>query len=255
MKISKFIAAMAASAVSVSALAAMSLSANAEKKDSYTFYLAGQGGGTGGFWDPDTRNNTVTVDKNGSYTITLDAKDMGESGNGDLCMFIQTDVNIYDFAEGDTAADVISKSGITFTVDSIKIDGTAVKYTPSSTNLNVDNAGTALRLNIYNTWQDPHTEDIEVPITAGESIEVKFTVDGLFETTADDTTSDTTTTTTTTAAGNDTTAATTTTAASAGSSSSGSTETAAPTGDMGVGLAVSALAIAAGAAFIARKKD
>lgn len=251
MKISKLFAAMAASAVSVSALAAMSLSANAaadEYPENFKVMLAGTWGGVNLGWsDADAKDeNSVVVDKNGTYTITVDSSQGGETGNATWAMALRTvGFSAFDYGdEGDDFATCIEKGGITFTVDSVKISGQE-KLTGKS-EVVADDDGSNMRANIYNKWGNDYAIVDAVQLFDGD-VEVTFTVSGLKfgAQTGTDTSS------TTTSA--DATTTTTTTTGTAGGNTT--TQAPAPTGDAGVGIAVGALAVAAGAAFALRKKN
>lgn len=258
MKMNKILAAMAASAISVSAFAAMNLSASAEKKDSYKFALRGQFGTENDWGD----GHTVTVDKNGTYSIEWAVSQATETNNEDIILFIDTDVNIYDYAANENS-DGITDGVIKFAIDSVTVDGVAQSYTFSEGSLRTDDGGSNMRLNLNNRFQG--NVDLDGNFAVEDKIVVTFTVDGLFENAdAEDTTTTTTTapaaaagTTTTTTAAAAAAGGTTTTkaAAAAAGTTTAAAQAAAATGDAGVGVVVAAVAVAGAAAYVSRKKN
>ena len=184
MKIKKFIAAVSAVAISAMSLAAFgSLSAHAERKDSYTFYLAGQYGSHTDAWTANSNGNpAVSVTEDGKeYTLTMSGEG-GQVTADDLILFIQSDANIYDYAkegvEGDTG---IKNGNLNIEISSIKVDGKEISYTRSGSALTTGDNGVDLRLNIYNKHQrGSETYDIDPSFTCNDSIEVTFKTTGLF---------------------------------------------------------------------------
>ncbi len=137
--------------------------------DGYTFTMHGQYGGSD-FWD-DTYS--IPVDKSGTYTINIDK--VGETKKGDLALFLDSDVNVYDFKVNEDSTGI--KDGtLNITVDSIKVDGTEVAYTYEEGALTTMDDGKSLRLNIVNPWSNPVIEGIDPAITVTEGISVTFTV-------------------------------------------------------------------------------
>ena len=270
MKMNKVLAAMAASVVAASAFAAMSLSANAAAEsypESYTVHLAGTLSGTDIGWKNEDakEGNSVKVDKNGSYTIKVDASQAGNQGNQTWAMAIRsTDFNVFDYGEeGQEFADIVSKAGIDVKIDSVKINGEE-KLNGTASQLIADDDGKNFRVNIYNQWgNDYHIVDASQSFTG--DVEVTFTVSGLKF--GDQTTSTTTEEATSATTGDSTTttgdSTTTTTSGTATSTTSGTgtgtttakAEASAQTGDAGVAAAVAALGLAAATAFAVRKKD
>lgn len=251
--IAAIVAAMAVSAVSV-----VSMSASAEMKDSYTFALGGQFG----VYSDWAKTNTVTVDHDGTYTITWTVPEATETNENDLTLLLDSDVNIYDYAttEGGTG---LTDGTIKVTIDSVTVDGTALAYTQSAESLGTDDYGSALRVNMRNRFASPVITDLEANWSIQSELAVTFTVEGLFpvndpeltEASTEETTApaDSTTTAagTTTAGGTTTTAAGTTTAGS--TTTAAATTTNAATGDTGIAVAVAALAVAGGMVLVSRK--
>lgn len=184
MKIKKFIAAVSAVAISAVSLTVFgSLSAHAERKDSYTFYLAGQYGSHTDAWTANSNGNpAVSVTEDGKeYTLTMSGEG-GQVTADDLILFIQSDANIYDYAkegvEGDTG---IKNGNLNIEISSIKVDGKEISYTRSGSALTTGDNGVDLRLNIYNKHQrGSETYDIDPNFTCNDSIEVTFKTTGLF---------------------------------------------------------------------------
>ena len=137
--------------------------------EGYTFALHGQYAGNG-FWDDEY---TVKVDKSGTYSIYCD--NVGETKDGDLALFIDSDVNIYEYAVNEDSTGI--KDGtLNITIDSIKVDGVEIPYTFNEGSLGTMDDGKSMRLNIYNTWTKPNVKDIDPNLTVAEGIEFTFTV-------------------------------------------------------------------------------
>lgn len=269
MKMKKIFAAMAATAVTASAFAAMSLSANAAAvtyPESITVMVAGGWGSYTGTWTDATDDNSITITENGTYTITVPSGEAGELTEGSWAMAIRTtNFTAFDYGdEGDDFDACLQKGGVNLTVDSVKI-GDAEKKIADSVVRN-DDDGNNMRVNIYNQWTSPAVAIVDGNQVFDADVSVTFTVSGLkfgdqatepteapATTTADGGSAATTTkaddskATTTKAADSKTT----TTKAASGTS----TETSAQTGDVGVAVAVAALGLAAATAFVVRKKD
>ncbi len=247
--IAAIVAAMAVSAVSV-----VSMSASAEMKDSYTFALGGQFG----VYSDWAKTNTVTVDHDGTYTITWTVPEATETNENDLTLLLDSDVNIYDYAttEGGTG---LTDGTIKVTIDSVTVDGTALAYTQSAESLGTDDLGSALRVNMRNRFASPVITDLEANWSIQSELAVTFTVEGLFPVNDPEPTEASTEEQTTAPADSTTTAAGTTTAGGTTTTAAGSTTTAvatttnAATGDTGIAVAVAALAVAGGMVLVSRK--
>lgn len=264
MKMNKVLAAMAASVVAASAFAATALSAGAAAEtypESFTVMLAGQAGGLNLGWDDASAkdSNSVKVDKNGTYTIKVDASEGGDQGESTWAMAIRSvGFNIFDYGEeGQDFAAVASAAGLDVKIDSVKIGGEE-KLNGTASQFIANDDGNNFRVNIYNKWGNDYAIVDATQSFTGD-IEVTFTVSGFK---FGDQTAETTTAAaeTTTAAAGETT--TTTTAATTTTGKAGTTTTKAKTGeagakagDAGVAVAVAALGLAAATAFAVRKKD
>ncbi|MBQ9956839.1 MAG: NPXTG-anchored protein [Ruminococcus sp.] len=270
MNMKKIFAAMAATAVSASAFAAMTLT-NANAAD--TVAIAGIRGqaGTYTYWgeSDNTGNVTVkdaTVDGNAQYEATWEITGDGTGSIEFLILDIKKPAELENEFTKDTYPD------LNVVVDEIYIDGQEFAFTQDTAAYNLayyESAGkNGTRVYLTDTWTGASTLGVakDQPITA--SVKVVFTVSGLYNdgtsnVTEEEPTTEAPTTTeapaTTTAAGETTTTgATTTTKAGATTTKAangGKTETSTNTGVAGVGVAASALALAGVAAFVARKKD
>jgi hypothetical protein len=154
------------------------VSANADEQKTYTATLAGSVG-SADFWDGNAPTTSVTGD--GSYTLTFDFDEATESTANNGAIILSTDINPYEYVEdatGLSASEVIEKSGIVISVDSVLVDGKAVQYTQSSGAYCMNDDGKTLRLNIYNVWGST-VEDIDFNFTVEESITVNFSISGL----------------------------------------------------------------------------
>jgi hypothetical protein len=178
MKLKRFVAGIVATALVGSAFAmASTLNANAVA-DSYTATLTGSVAQMG-FWDSDA--TTCTVDHDGQYTLSLTCSEASEVTDGALCLIVKLDFNVYDVSSSGS----LSETGITIDVNSVDVDGTSLNYKGSTSDGNshrVDDDGSTIRCNIYNTWSNgQETKDIDVPFTVeeGSKINVTFTVSGL----------------------------------------------------------------------------
>ncbi len=177
-------------------------------------WLAGQAGSYS-FWNmADAGQVPTTITGNGQYTVAFDIT--SGDGTGSIeCLILSTDISAYDYAPAGTT-DPLKDCGINIAIDSIKMDGTEVAYSgPTDGAFRLNDDGTTLRVNIYNTWTNPAISDIaNQDITLADKLEVTFTVSGLpgasVETTVS-TESTTTATTTTTAKPTETTKTTTST--------------------------------------------
>lgn len=137
--------------------------------DGYTFTVHGQYGGNG-LWD-DTYS--IPVEKSGTYTINIDAT--GETKAGDLALFLDSDVNVYDFKVNEDSTGI--KDGtLNITINSIKVDGTEVAYTYEEGALTTMDDGKSMRLNIVNPWSKPTIQGIDPEFTVNEGISITFTV-------------------------------------------------------------------------------
>ena len=277
MKMKKIIAAIAASAVSMTALAAVSLSAFAEETTiSYT------GPSTGAYKN---ENNNLRVNiwntwGNDIKDLDTDAHNCSEwvkvdftvSGlNGQTTNKDTSDANTdsyYAFLGGAVGANAArhTREEAEAAGDSV-VDITGDGQYTATFNL-ADPADTILclyletNINPYNREgfanDDPSTTGINI------SIDKVYTVTPEEEATTEPATTEAAAAETTTAAQQDNSAATTTTAKSSSSSSSSSktsstssttSEKSAQTGDAGAGLALLGAAVAVGTAFVVKKKD
>ena len=258
MKMRKIIAAVAAAAMSISMLA---ISASAEKKDSYTAVLCVSAGSNQQWKSGELAGSTdATITGNGTYTVT--AKMAAATGSIELIL-ISTDIDVYAYGDGSGLAG----SGLGLTVDSVKVDGTAINYTgPSDGAFTTNDDGTTLRMNILNTWGNS-VSDI-ASTTVENEISVTFTISGLdtdAEQPTEDSTSDESSTDSSSESSTDSSSDNTASSSSDNTSSSANTgssnntsstpsTTGAKAGDAGVAVAVAGLALAGAAAFAARKK-
>jgi hypothetical protein len=154
------------------------VSANADEQKTYTATLAGSVGSSS-FWDETASTTSITGD--GSYTLTFDFDEATESTANNGAIILSTDINPYEYVEdatGLSASEVIEKSGIVISVDSVLVDGKAVQYTQSSGAYCMNDDGKTLRLNIYNVWGS-NVKDIDFDFTVEESITVNFSISGL----------------------------------------------------------------------------
>ena len=282
MKMNKILAAMAATAISATAFAAMSIS-SASAEEVGTIGLYGQvddlNGNSITQWNADAAKSNgstvVTCDGNAQYEVTWEL-------SGD-------DITKIDFLIVETDFNKDQYPDLTFTIDEVYFDGVSQSFTNTDAayNLKYYEGNGRARAYLTDTWNVNGT-DLGIAASNDNSfksqIKVVFTIGGLYndgtsnvtatEPTTDGSSDDTTTTTTTAAGSSDDTATTTTTAASGDSATTTTTAkdsskkdsktttkaadgtvASASTGDLGAGAAVTALAVAGVAAFVARKKD
>lgn len=249
MKMKNMIAAMSAVMISAASFAAMSITAAAETKDTYDFKLGHLFAGT-------VIDEHIQITEDGQYTITAAIPDAGDTTAGSLILFIDSDVNIYDYAMTD-GGDGIKDGVIKFNIDSITVDGQPIAYTPSANAVTTGDDGNSLRCNIHNPYAG-NVLDVPSELTGTETLAVTFTVSGLFgaeeqptdaptEAPTEAPTAAATTAAATTAAGATTAAATTTAATTAASN--------AATGESnGIALVVAGMAVAGAAAVMTRKR-
>lgn len=139
-------------------------------------------------WKAGELGEAVEITGNGSYSLSINL-DETQGAESILLLLISTDINIYEEDEnGNKLYD-----DMTFSVDSISIDGNEVEYTgPSAGAVATENDGSSYRLNILNTWGNS-VEDIDANVVNTSNITVNFTVSGLsYDKASEDTTVDTT---------------------------------------------------------------
>ena len=252
MKMNKILASMAAAAISVSAFAAMTISASADEEPTtdaaataaaveHTFTLGGKLGDK-------TIEGQVKADKDGEYSIKFEGAASNLTADN-FALYLAADINKDEYKDA------------AVTIDEVTVDGKAVEYKQSENAVSYSTDGNEkIKIAIF----EGDIKDIEVPAAVAENVSVKFTVKNAFakaeeETTtaAEETTTTTAeeTTTTTTETTTTTTATTTTTTKAAATTTKSGTESAAKTGDAGAAVAVAVLGVAAAAAVTLRKKD
>ncbi len=282
MKMNKILAAMAATAISATAFAAMSISSASAADEIAKAYFIGSVGSASNWNEGDNSDVSVTsIDGDAQYQATWDfseATNTGTGGDWFLAVVITPDDTSSNFTT-DTYPD------LKVTLDEVYVDGNLITGYDASNAVNTayyEKTPGVTRIYVNSSWADGKTllfdnQDVE------SQIKVVFTVSGLgvegtsnVTTDTEDTTEGSTdsTTTTTTAGSSDDSSTTTTTAASGDSSTTTTTAkdsskkdsktttkaadgtvASASTGDLGAGAAVTALAVAGVAAFVARKKD
>lgn len=275
MKLKRFITSIVATALVGTTFAMTSSITASAVADSYTATLTGSLAQMD-FWD----GNAVScnVDHDGQYTLSLTCSEASEVTDGAICLIVKLDFNVYDVSTSGN----LDETGIVIDINSVDVDGNSLNYSGSSSNGNayrVDDDGSTIRHNIYNTWSSgQETKDITVPFTVeeGSSVNVTFTVSGLENaiheakvlageiveeennndsSNNDNTDSNTDTTTTTSSASSSSDNDTTTTSGNSDdvASEDATEETAQPTGDTGVAGVVLVCALA-GAGFVATRK-
>ena len=281
MKMTKILATMAASAISVSAFAAMSMTANAGdvigKAD-----LEGQFG-TVSSWD---MSNTITeIDGDAQYQVVWDTAEATNTADNFFVTVVIAPEGVDNFTT-DTF------ENLSVTLDEVYIDGVLLEGYDASAAVNTayyeGNKPGTTRIYLRGDWAQNTTKIIADNTDIQSQIKVVFTVSGTgaegtsnvtetvaptteAETTEGETTEAATTeaatteaaattaaAATTTAAASTTAAATTaaaTTAKAVATTAAAKSETAAATGDAGVGVAMVAIGAAAACAFVAKKRD
>ena len=269
---------MAATAISATSFAAMSISSASAADEIAKAYFIGSVGTASNWKEGENSGAAVTsIDGDAQYQVTWDfseATNTGSGGDWFLAAVITPD---------DTSSNFTTDTypNLTVTLDEVYVDGNLITGYDASNAVNTayyEGSAGVTRIYINSSWADGKTllfddKDIE------SQVKVVFTVSGLGvegtsnvtknEPSTTTTAADSTVTTTTAASGDD---KTTTTAAKGGDKK---TTTAAPkggdkttttaaksgnvasagTGDLGVGAAVAAIAVAGVVAFVSRKKD
>lgn len=252
MNMKKIFAAMAATAISATSFAAMSLSANAADQLG-TAYLSGSFG-TEESWDAtDGKNPAVVVDGDAQYECTWTVSQATTPGDSCfLTVVIAPAAGVDNFATA-------TYPDLAVTLDEVWVDGTQLTGYDASNAVNTnyfESGAGVTRVYLRSDWADGGLTKILANDQSIESeIKVLFTVSGTGqEGTSNVVKEDPTEATdaTTTAADNNNNNSTTTTTKAA---NGGKTESSTKTGDAGVGIAVAAIAVAGAAAFVARKKD
>jgi len=262
MKMKKILATLAASAVSVSALAAMSLTSNAAETE--IAYTQSEG-------SLSTDNDGVSLRRNIYNTWGNSVTDINNEGTWEDNITIEFTIsgigdasaledgtefigwvagqagNTQFWKEGDAGYNPVKITG----------DGTYTASAPlTEASATVDCLILQTNINLYAFGEGLENTTANITIN-------KITTGEKEETPADDTTTTTTTapaaaagtTTTTTAAAAGGTTTTTKAAAAAAGTTTAAAQAAAATGDAGVGVVVAAVAVAGAAAYVSRKKN
>lgn len=265
MKMNKVLATIAASALSLSALAAMSFSASAADQIADAYFIGSFG--TESNWNPGENDNVsiATVDGDAQYECIWNVAEATNTGDNWLLSVVIKPV------EGVDNFTTATFPELNVTLDEVWVDGVEITDFDASKAIDTnyyENGAGVTRVYIRGDWAQNPTKIIEDRDIESE-VRVRFTVSGLGVEGTSNVTADPqpeeTTTTTAAPAGNTTTTTTakpaadgkTTTAKPAGgaTTTTAKKEASAATGDMGIGLAVAAFAVAGAAAFVSRKKD
>ncbi len=261
MNMKKIFAAMAATAISATSFAAMSLSANAADQIGQATLMGSFG--TESCWDfAGTNSSVAVIDGDAQYECVWTVSQPTSTGsNGFFVTVVIEPVNADNFTTA-TFPD------LAVTLDEVWVDGTQLTGYDASNAVNTNYYETATgvtRIYLRSDWADQGLTKILTDDMAIESeIKVLFTVEGTGQEGTSNVTpdepatdapeeGDTPAATTTAAANNNDNKGTTTTTAK--KANGGKTESSTKTGDAGVGIAVAAIAVAGAAAFVARKKD
>ena len=145
----------------------------------------------------------VPITGNGTYTLTIN---IPEDGAAESILFLSLGTTLNSFQQNADEEEIFKD--MTFTVDSISIDGTEIAYSPSDNALNLEDDGSSYRLSIYDEWSKRDVQDIDPNVVQTNNVTIKFTIDGILD--GGEVTEPTETTTdtgedTTTASGEDTT--------------------------------------------------
>ncbi|MBR1898175.1 MAG: cellulase family glycosylhydrolase [Oscillospiraceae bacterium] len=134
-----------------------------------TFWLHGQFAGND-FWS-DEDAPSVVADGSGSYSLKWEAA--GETKDGDLAIFLDSNINIYQYAINEDSTGILDGT-LNITLDEVLIDGEPVELTGEPKLMTMDN-GKSLRLTIINPWSAEAVSAFDANVTIAESLEVKFT--------------------------------------------------------------------------------
>lgn len=258
MNMKKIFAAMAATAISATSFAAMSLTANAADQIGQAT-LMGQFG-TESSWDfAGTKTSVANVDGDAQYECTWTVSEATSTGASNF--FVTVVIEPAGASDNFTTA---TFPDLAVTLDEVWVDGTQLTGYDASNAIDMnyyegDKAGVT-RIYLRGDWASNSTQILANDLTVESEIKVLFTVsgtgqEGTSNVVKEEPTTEATEATdaTTTAAGNNDNKSTTTTTAK--KANGGKTESSTKTGDAGVGIAVAAIAVAGAAAFVARKKD
>lgn len=267
MNMKKIFAAMAATAVSASAFAAMTLT-NANAADQIgQATLMGQFG-TESSWDyAGTKTSVAAIDGDAQYECKWTVSEATSTGASNF--FVTVVIEPAGASDNFTTA---TFPNLAVTLDEVWVDGTQLTGYDASNAIDMNyyegEKPGVTRIYLRGDWASNSTQILANDLTVESEIKVLFTIagtgqEGTSNVTEEEPTTEAPTTTeapatTTAAAGTTTTGATTTTKAGATTTKAangGKTETSTNTGVAGVGVAASALALAGVAAFVARKKD
>lgn len=258
MKMNKFFAAIAATAVSVSAFAAMSMTSASAADQIGQAALQGSFG-TESSWDfSGTKASVATIDGDAQYEVKWTVSEATTPGDSCFLTVVIDPVGIDNFTTA-------TLTNLTASLDKVYVDGTEITGFDASAAVDTNyyegsNPGRT-RIYLRGDWAGNATRVLANDQAIESEIKVLFTVSGTGqEGTSNVTPTETETSaaeTTTTTAGNKESSSTTTTtkAADNKSTTTAAAVTSANTGDAGVGVAVAVMALAGTAAFVARKKD
>lgn len=261
MNMKKIFAAMAATAISATSFAAMSLSANAADQIGQAT-LMGQFG-TESSWDyTGAKTSVATVDGDAQYECKWTVSEATSTGASNF--FVTVVIEPAGASDNFTTA---TFPDLAVTLDEVWVDGTQLTGYDASNAIDMNyyegEKPGVTRIYLRGDWASNSTQILANDLTVESEIKVLFTVEGTGQEGTSNVTpdepatdapeeGDTPAATTTAANNNDNKGTTTTTAKKA---NGGKTESSTKTGDAGVGIAVAAIAVAGAAAFVARKKD
>lgn len=150
-------------------------------------------------WENDgTLAQPVAITGNGDYSITIK---LPEEGAAESIQFLALSSTLNSFQENSDEEKIMDK--LTFTINSISVDGKEIQYVPSKNALGMEDDGACYRMSIYDEWSSRNVQDIDPNVVNTDSVVINFSIDGIVgaedvpQTTTTSNPDDTTTTTTT----------------------------------------------------------
>jgi len=126
-------------------------------------------------WKNDgTLADAVPVTGNGNYTLTIN---IPEDGASESILFFSLGTTLNSFEQNADEEEIYKD--MTFTINSITIDGVEIEYSASDNALSLDDDGASFRMSIYDEWSKRDVQDIDPNVVQTGSVVVNFTIDGV----------------------------------------------------------------------------
>ena len=125
-------------------------------------------------WKMEDAGGYIDINGNGSYTLSYDIAPEN-AAESILFLSISTDINIYQ----QDATETPLYDEMTFSIDSILVDGVQIAYNgPSAGANNTEDDGSSFRFTIFDEWSSRNIRDIDSQVVNSSNITVNFEVSG-----------------------------------------------------------------------------